>query len=332
MRGVVYNGVTSPAPLQVMYKPRPEPRAGQVLIEVRASSVNVTDSMRFALSVPVARAMDAALRARGRPLGGEVSGVVAEVGPGVMPVKRGDPVVAYLGASGAWSEYMVADAKWVRPKPAGLTFAQAGGLLMAGLPAQGAVRAAGLRPGSRVLIHGASGGVGHLTVQIAHAVGAEVTAVCGPRNLELAKDWGADRVVDYTSEAFARAGAGYDAIIAVNGYNPIEVYKPLLADHGVLVPIGADRQHLVAMILSMATGPVQLLGSGRRLRPSAFPMELKGRNIDSLIRLADEGELTPYVDHVYSFEEAGEAIEYITHRHAQGKVIVAPDPQAASTR
>jgi NADPH:quinone reductase-like Zn-dependent oxidoreductase len=326
MRGVVYRGFGPPErALRVMEGPRPLPGAGQVLVKVAASTVNIIDYLRFTANTgggtPLwVRALDGALGVAGRPLGCEVAGTVASVGPGVEGLAVGDQVFASVGLRGGWAEYALAGAGRACRKPAGLSWAQAAALPVAGSTALGAVEAAGAGPGSRVLVYGAAGGVGHLVVQIAHARGAEVTAVCGPRSAESARTWGADRVLDYRGGDLARDSGGYDAVIAVNGYQPVRTYKRLLAEQGVYVVVGPARQALAGVL----AGPLLMAGGGQRTRPMVMADQIRKGSLDKLASLAERGQVAPHIDHAYTFAEAPEAIRYITTEHARGKVALVP--------
>ncbi|HBI71584.1 NAD(P)-dependent alcohol dehydrogenase [Muricomes intestini] len=317
MRAVVYTGVgKTEESLRMGEIAKPSPGAHQVLVRVKASAITNMEYMRFG-SIGLGRVLNLAMPAAGKPLGVEFAGIVEEIGDGVKGLKKGDAVFGLAkGFIGAWAEYVLANEKEVAPKPDSLSFEQAGALPTGGITALGAVCAAKIRPGQEVLIQGASGGVGHFVVQLAKAYGGIVTAVCSTRNVEMAQGLGADHVIDYKKEDIAGTGKTYDRIIAVNGYHPLSVYKKLLNQGGRYVLIGGTPKALSGM----AAGPVRAIGSGKKFGSAAFPFQPKRQRLEELGRLADEGKVKPYIDHIYTPDETAKAIEYVLAEHPQGKV------------
>jgi NADPH:quinone reductase-like Zn-dependent oxidoreductase len=299
---------------------KPTPNSHQILIRVKATSINISDYNRFTQTIDGGKLslrtkmMDRVmLHAIGNPLGAEVSGVVESVGKDVTAVKVGDEVFAATlnGLTGGWAEYALTDDTLVCHKPNNLSFEEAAVIPVAGTVALDAVRKAKIRAGNKVLVYGASGGVGHLAVQLSKAEGANVTAVCSTRNIEMVRSIGADEVVDYYKDDFTKTDKRYDAIIACNGYNPIKVYKKLLTQNGIYIAIGGAKQALAAFPASIFSKNVSYVLYKEAAKKNPLPY---------LKEVAEAGKLKPFIDRVYSIDEIPEAIHYMVKTHAQGKV------------
>jgi NADPH:quinone reductase-like Zn-dependent oxidoreductase len=246
MKAIVYHNYGSPEVLK--YEEIEKPTAGddQVLIKVRAASVNLADYARLKgvpflirLVYPRARA-DGILRPKDTRFGHDVAGEVESVGRNITRFKPGDAVFGWC--SGAFAEYACASESALAIKPDNVTFEQAAAVTVAALTALQGLRDKGqIQPGQKVLINGASGGVGTFAVQIAKAFGAEVTAVCSTRNLDMARSIGADHVIDYTREDFTRGGQRYDLILTVNGYHPLGAYRRALTPEGIYIMAGGSN-------------------------------------------------------------------------------------------
>lgn len=296
--------------------PKPSPKPSQVLVKVKASAITNMEYMRFG-RMGFGRILNLAIHATGKPLGIEFAGIVEETGADVNSLRKGDEVYGFAkGFIGAWAEYVIASEKEVSKKPGALSFEEAGALPTGGITALGAVYAAKIQQGQEVLVQGGSGGVGHLIVKLAKAYGSIVTAVCSTRNVEITKSNGADHVVDYRKENLADIGKTYDKIIAVNGYQPLSVYKKLLNKGGIYVLIGGTGKALSGMV----TGSIRFIGSGMKFTSAAFPFQPKKQMLEKLCSMADAGKLKPYLDYVFALDEVAKAIEYILTEHPQGKV------------
>ncbi|HTL50668.1 MAG TPA: NAD(P)-dependent alcohol dehydrogenase [Steroidobacteraceae bacterium] len=303
---------------------KPVPEAGQILVKVRAAAANPLD-WHYLRGTPYVMRLGAGLR---RPseirLGVDYSGVVESVGPGVTRFKPGDEV--FGARTGAFGEYVAARSEGsVVLKPPGISFEQAAAVPVAAITALQGLRVAGVGPGARVLINGASGGVGTFAVQIAKAQGAIVTGVCSGRNVELVKSLGADAVIDYTKENYTTQGAKYDAIIDNVANNGI------LANRGALTPTGK-------YVLIGGGGP----DNGKWIGPLINPIkamlispfvkqdldvlfaELSPADLELLGKLMRDGKVTPVIDRRYSLAETPEAIRYLETGRARGKVIIVP--------
>ena len=255
-------------------------------------------------------------------LGADIAGVVEAVGEGVQQLKIGDRVFGDIAASGSGgcAEYAAAAEKLLAPMPANLSFEEAAAVPMAGITALQGLRDVGqIKPGQKVLVQGASGGVGTFALQIAKAFGAEVTAVCSPRNLEQARALGADHVIDYTQEDFTQNGEQYDLILAANGFHPLAHYKRALAPGGVYVMAGGKpRQIFQAMLLgSLLSGGGKKMGNVAAHASQADLLVLK--------EMIEAGKLKPVIDRVYPLGETAEAMRYLGAGHARGKVVITLD-------
>lgn len=290
-----------------------------VLVRVHASSVNRAE-WYGARGVPYfGRPATGLVRPRQSGLGVDFAGTVEAVGEDVEHVQPGDEV--FGGKTGAFAEY-VCVREAVVPKPANLSFQEAAAVPTAALTAlQGLRDEAGVQPGQRVLVNGASGGVGIFAVQIAKALGAEVTAVCSTRNVDQSWTLGADRVIDYTREDFTRDGQRHDVILDVAGSRPWSHLRRALTRDGVLIQVGAPMG-----------GPV--LGPLRRIvatKAAALPSRRRARffiarfnrpDMEVLRQLIEDGEVRPVVERAYPMEEAADALRHVGEGHARAKVVL----------
>lgn len=299
----------------------PEIAGDEVLVRVRAAGVDRgVWHVMTGLPYPI-RLAGFGLRAPKNPvIGMDVAGVVEAVGSDVTRFQPGDEVFGI--GKGTFAEYAVAAENKLAPKPANVTFAQAAVVAVSGLPALQAVRDHGrVAPGQRVLVIGASGGVGSYAVQVAKAFGAEVTGVCSTTKIELVRSLGADHVIDYTQDDFAAAGAQYDVIIDIGGNATLARLRRALTAKGTLVITGGE------------TSGRLLGGSDRQVRAlllSPFVSQKLGTFISSenhedmlaLKELIEAGQVTPVVDREFPLSEAPKAIRYLDEGHARGKVVL----------
>lgn len=323
MKGIVYTDFGHPSDvLKVMEVEKPVPSDNQVLIKVKAASVGITEYKRFLEPVngqevtALTRQLDnVILKALGQVIGSDISGIVEQVGKDITNVKVGDEVFAVTaGLLGGYSEYAVANAQDVCVKPASLSFDDAATVTTCATVALGAARAGDIKDHQKILIVGASGGVGTYMVQVAKAFGADVTAVCSTRNNQMVKNLGADTVIDYYKEDFASGNEKYDCIIAINGYKPLEVYKGLLIETGKFIAVGGE-----AAKEAMTRGAEVFNGSEKMIPISFFGIE---RELPVIKELIDRGIITPVVDKTYSIKDLSEAIVEIVKNHAQGKIAI----------
>ena len=299
--------------------PTPALRAGGVWVRVHATSLNA--AVRLILSGKpfiVRLSTGGPRRPKHTILGADVAGVVEAVGPGVTTFQPGDAVYGDLSGvgSGGLAEYVSAPERVWAHLPNGIPFEQAAAVPMAAVTALQALRDKGqLRPGQRVLIHGASGGVGTFAVQIAKALGAEVTAVCSPRNADMARALGADHVIDYTRDDFAQRGERYHIVLAVNGYRPLGDYQRVLAPGGVYVMVGGTMGQIFQALL---LGPLL----SRRGKVAAVTAKPDRADLAVVGELLQAGQVRPVIDRCYPLHEAAEAFRYLEREHARGKVVI----------
>lgn len=321
MRAIVCRKPAGPADLHVEEVPRPAAADDALLVKVHSSSANPVDLFQLSAVAHLMRRFQPA------GVGTDFAGVVEEVGPKVTKFKVGDEV--FGAAHGAFAEYLtVAENAGVVLKPAGASFADTGTLAVAACTALQAVRDHGrIKPGKRVLINGASGGVGTFAVQVAKALGGEVTAVCSTRNVELVRSIGADAVVDYTREDFARRDERYDLIIDVAGSHALSQCLRLLDHGGAFVSVGAaaiqhGRGGSYRALAHLAR--VRLASSSRGDRSIAiFIARVRKEDLTLLGGLVARGRIRPVIEHTYNLAEAGEALARIDEGHLQGKLAIA---------
>jgi len=304
---------------------KPVPDDDQILVKVHAVSVNPYD-WHFVEGTPyVMRTFGVGLR---KPkeirLGVDFSGTVEGVGKNVTQFKPGDEV--FGGRDGAFAQYVCRRAIGaVAPKPAGLTFEQAASINIAGITALQGVRDKGkLQPGQKVLINGASGGVGTFAVQIAKSFGAEVTGVCSTRNVELVKSLGADHVIDYTKEDFTKGDQRYDVILDNVGNHSLSEYRRLLTPNGTYVLIGGGGVNEQGLLGGLANALKAAVYS--KFVKQKMGMMMADPSTKDLTLLADmmqSGKIKPVIDRTYkSLSEIPEAIRYVEEGHARGKVVI----------
>jgi NADPH:quinone reductase-like Zn-dependent oxidoreductase len=326
MKAYVQRSYGPPDVLQLTEIDKPAPGPGEVLVRVRATSVQPYDWHLMRGEPYIARLLPGGLGLR-RPkipvLGADVAGEVVATGNGVTEFVPGDEVYA-MPKGGGFAEYVcVPESELVR-KPANLSFEQAAAVPLAAGTALLAVRdQARVRPGQRVLVNGASGGVGTFAVQLAKAYGAHVTAVCGPRNVDLVRSLGADEVIDYTKEDFTRADRRYDALLYISGDRPFSACRRVLRPKGAYVLLGGTGgrwlQPAGRMFGTLAAGAFT---SYRVQRTDVVACKENRRNLQELAELIEKGEVTPVIDRSYPFAELRAAVRYQEEGHAAGKVVV----------
>ena len=325
MKAIRYYRYGPPDVLQLADVEMPAVGDDEMLVRVRAASVNPLD-WHFMRGAPYLVRMMAGLsrpRAGAARLGADMAGSVEAVGGNVTGFRPGDEVFGGLENRGTLAEYIsIRHDGPVLTKPAGLTFEQAASVPVAGYTALQALRDKGrVRTGYKVLVNGASGGVGTFTVQIAKALGAEVTGVCSTRNAEMVASIGADRVVDYTREDFTRAGPRYDLLIDIAGSRTLSETRRVLVPKGVLVAVGGPDQGRWVGPLSR-TARMALLSPAVSQRMTFFLARQNSGDLAVLRDLLDAGKVTPVIDRTYPLTETAEAIRYLETGHARGKVVI----------
>jgi len=304
----------------------PVPAADEVLVRVRATSVNPYDWHHMRGEPRVARLMPGTLGLRApklRILGGDMAGQVEAVGEDVTEFRPGDDVFALL-EQGGFAEYVSVPERLLARKPANLSYEQAAAVPMAATTALLGLRdVARIEPGQKVLVNGASGGVGTFAVQIARALGARADAVCSLPNADLARSIGADDVIDYTSQDFTRSGRRYDVLLDIAGSRPVFACRRVLAPRGTLVLIGGPAgrwlQPAGHMFSALAMAP---LVSQRIAMADTVSCTAKKQILMTLTTLIEDGKVTPVISRRYPLHDIREAVRYQEQGHAAGKVVV----------
>jgi NADPH:quinone reductase-like Zn-dependent oxidoreductase len=292
-----------------------------VLVRVHASSVNPVDL--FPLSV-AGRLMRKLARKRERDvMGTDFAGTVQSVGKDVTRFRPGDEV--FGGKHGSFAEYIcLSESEALARKPANVSFEQAGGVAVAALTALQAIRDHGqIKPGQKVLINGASGGVGTFAVQIARALGAEVTAVCSPRNVDAVRSLGAQRVIDYTREDFTKSGGRYDALIDIAGSRSLSACRRVLQPGAIFVLVGAAAVQHTSEMKAFGHFIGTRLRSMRGTQKSAFFIaKLTQKDMEAIAELMAASKVTTLIDRRYTLDQLTEAFAYFNEGHARGKIAL----------
>ena len=335
MKAIAYEKYGSADVLELREVGKPEIEGDQVLVRVLAASANPYD-WHFMRGIPyIARLMATGVRKpKHTLLGSDVAGEVEAVGKAVTRFRPGDKVFGFVGAGG-FADYVSAPEKLLALKPANLSFEQAATVPLAAVTALQGLRDAGqIRSGERVMIVGASGGVGTFAVQIAKWYGAQVTGVCSTGNLEMVRSIGADHVIDYTREDYTRNGQHYDLIFQLAGTTSASAFRRVLTSKGRLVLSSGDSPGRVigpvgrivkAMLLSPFVGSQKML---------PFVAKASSDDLQALRELIEAGRIKPVIDRTYPLSEAADAIRYLETGHARGKVVISVSaaPTANTTR
>lgn len=323
MQAVLYRCYGTPQVLKLEEVAKPVPADDELLVKVRAASLNPLD-WHYLSGTPYIVRLDAGIGAPKDPrMGVDFSGTVEAVGKSVQHFKVGDEV--FGGRDGAFAEYLtVRESRAVAVKPQGVSFEQAAALPIAAITALQALRDKGkLRAGQKVLINGASGGVGTFAVQLAKWLGGEVTGVCSTKNVELVRSLGADHVIDYTREDFTRGAEHFDLIIDNVGNHPLLEYRRVMTPHGILVLVGGGPTPSGQML-----GGLTIMLKGLILNPfvsqsfEPFLAELNPKDLSLLAGLIQQGKLKPVIDRRYPLAQLPEAMSYLEAGHARGKIVI----------
>ncbi|MBI5429928.1 MAG: NAD(P)-dependent alcohol dehydrogenase [Nitrosomonadales bacterium] len=321
MKAVVYTEYGSPDVLRLTEVAKPAPADDEVLVKVHAASVNAADWRMIRADPFLVRLYAGLLKpTKFQTLGADIAGRVEAAGKNVRQFQAGDEVFGDVFASGfgGFAEYKCARESELVLKPANLSFEEAAAVPLAAMTALHGLRDKGrIQPGQKVLINGASGGVGTFAVQLARYFGAEVTAVCSTGKTDMARAIGADHVIDYTREDFTTSGRQYDLILAVNGNRSIFDYRRALSPRGIYVMTGGNTSQLFQALL---LGPwISMLGKQKMGALSSKPNQ---NDLLLLKELLESGKIKPVIDRRYPLSELAEAIRYVEAGHATGKVVV----------
>ncbi|RIK31692.1 MAG: alcohol dehydrogenase [Anaerolineae bacterium] len=317
MKAVVHESYGLPTVLKIKEIEKPEVADDAVLVRVRASSVNIAEWYGMT-GLFIARIGGGLFKPKDQRIGADFSGVVEAVGKNRTDFKPGDEV--FGGRGGSFAEY-VSVKNAVARKPTNLTFEEAAAVPTAGITALQGLRDYGkIQPGQKVLIHGASGGVGSFAIQIAKAFGAEVTAVCSTQNVEHARSLGADHVIDYAREDFTRNGQEYDLLFNVNGSRSWSAYKRALKPDAIFVLVGGPRTPLIGPLSMVVKMRLAMLGSSRKF--AFFIAKFNREDMQVLKDLIETGKVKPFVERTYPMTRIADAMTHLGAGHAKGKIVV----------
>lgn len=318
MKAIVYTKYGPPDVLQLKEVEKLTTSDDEVLIKVRAASVNPFDWHSLRGTPFIVRIVAGGLlKPKHKILGIDVAGRVEAIGRNVKQFQPGDEI--FGGAHGAFAEHVCARENALVLKPASMTFEEAAAVPVAALTVlQGLHDNGQIQPGQKVLIHGASGGVGTFAVQIAKSFGAEVTAVCSTRNLDMVRSIGADQVIDYTQEDFTKNGQRYDLILAVAGDRSILEYKRALSPKGTWVLIGGSS--VARFFQAMLLGPLISMTGSKKM--GAMMTKVNQKDLVFVKELLEAGKVVPVIDRRYTLSEVPEALRYLGEGHARGKVVI----------
>ncbi|MEN8042041.1 MAG: NAD(P)-dependent alcohol dehydrogenase [Actinomycetota bacterium] len=320
MRAIVRSGYGLPNVLSLQQVPRPEVGPTHVLVKVSASSVNALEWHMMTGSPYLVR-LQAGLRSPKRPtIGADIAGIVEAVGEDVTRFAVGDRVFGETG-TGGYAEYAVAREDVLASIPTETTFEQAAATPVAAFTALQGLRDHGrIQRGQHVLINGASGGVGTFAIQIAKALGAEVTAVCSTRNMGSARTLGADHVIDYTRESYAERGERYDLMLDIVGTGPISEGKLVLKPGGRYVVVGGPKGKWLGPLPRLLRAKLAYLSGGKSM--AFFVANPNAADLEFVADLLETGQIVPLIEATYPLGEAPDALRQFGHGHAQGKTVI----------
>lgn len=319
MKAVLYRRYGPPDVLEFVDVDKPIPGNDEILIKVHAASINALDWRLMRGTPRIARPMFGLRRPKTPRLGRDVAGVVEAVGHNITQFKPGDAVFGVC--VGAFAEYAIAKENRLVPKPSNVSFEEVAAVPIAAITALQGLRNKGhIRPGQKVLVDGASGGVGTFTVQIAKSFGAEVTAVCSTGNVDQMRLLGADHVIDYKKDDFIQHGQHYDLIVAANAHRSIFDYRGALTPNGIYVLLGGGG---IEILQAMLLGPwLSKLGNKKM---GFMGARIKKEDLLYLSGLLARGKIKPVIDRCYALNQTAEAIRYLEEGHAKGKVVITVD-------
>ncbi len=321
MKAIVYHEYGSPDVLKLEEVEKPTPKDNEVLIKVHAASINAADGYSLSGKPFLVRLDGGLLKPKNKIPGADVAGRVEAVGRNVTQFQPGDEVFGDMSGCGwgAFAEYATAPESIFAMKPANISFEEAAAVPIAAVTALQGIRDTGqIQAGQKVLINGASGGVGTFAVQIAKSYGTEVTAVCSTKNLDMVRVIGADHAIDYTREDFTQNGQHYDLIIAANGYHPLSDYKRALSPKGTYVCIGGTMPQIFE---SMLKGPWVSKKGGKQMKNMGVAKSSQ-KDLIFMSELLKPGKVKSVIDRRYTLKDAAEAFRYFGEGHAKGKVVI----------
>ena len=315
MKAIVYTEYGSPDVLQVKDVEKPAPTDNEVLLKVHAASANPADWHLMRAEPFLARLANGLLKPKNTKLGADVAGQVEAVGGNVTQLQVGDDVFGEMPLTelGGFAEYVCAPEELLALKPARMTFEQAAAVPLAAFTALQGLRDKGqIQPGQRVLINGASGGVGTFAVQIAKSFGTEVTGVCSTHNLDMVRSIGADHVIDYTQTDFTQTGQRYELIFDAVGNRSVSDYKRALSHNGICSVAGFTSLSRLFRIMLLGGKKVGMMKTAKANK----------EDLVFIKELLEAGKVVPVIDRCYPLAETAEAIRYLETGHARGKIII----------
>ena len=318
MKAIVYTQYGPPEVLQLTEVEKPTPGDNEVLVKVQAASANPADWHTMRAEPFLARLANGLLKPRNSRLGADLAGQVEVVGRSVTQFQRGEEVFGSLplDAMGSFAEYVCAQEDLLALKPASLTFEQAAAVPLAAFTALQGLRDKGqIQSGQKILVNGASGGVGTFAVQIAKSYGTEVTGVCSTRNLDLVRSLGADHVIDYTTEDFTQNGQQYDLIFDAVGNRSVSDYRRALSPNGICAVAGFTSMSRLFQIMFLGGKKISLMETARANQKDLMVIK----------ELLEAGKVVPVIDGTYPLNQVSEAIRYLEAGHARGKVVIRVD-------
>jgi NADPH:quinone reductase-like Zn-dependent oxidoreductase len=321
MKAIVYEKYGPPDVLELKEVEKPVPDDNQLLVKVHAASLNFGNLVLLKGEPYLARLAFGLKKPKYTIPGGDIAGTVEAVGANIKQFQPGDEVFGDLSGSswGGFAQYVVAPEQALAKKPSNLSFEEAAAVPMAGVTALQAIRDKGkVQSGQKVLINGASGGVGTFAVQIAKVLGAEVTAVVSTRNVEIARSIGADYVIDYKKDDFTKKAERYDVIIGANGNHSLLAYKRVLNQNGVFVLVGGGSGTQLFRVMTL--GPLISMTGNKKMH--SFLQRPNQQDLTFIKELLETGKVKPVIDQSYKLSEVPEAFEYFAEGHAQGKVVI----------
>jgi NADPH:quinone reductase-like Zn-dependent oxidoreductase len=318
MKAIVYHEYGSPDVLKLEEVEKPTPKDDEVLVKVHAASANPADWHLMRAEPFLARLENGLLKPKNTKLGADLAGRVEAVGRNVTQFQAGDDVFGGmpLDELGSFAEYVCTNEDALVLKPARLTFEQAAAVPLAAFTALQGLRDKGqIQQGQKVLINGASGGVGTFAVQIAKSYGTEVTGVCSTRNLDMVRSIGADHVIDYTQEDFTQNGQRYDLIFDAVGNRSVSDFQRALSPNGICSVAGFTSLSRLFQVMLLGGKKIGLMETAKANK----------KDLVIIKELLEAGKVVPVVDRAYPLSEAAEAIRYLETGHARGKVVITVD-------
>ena len=323
MKAVVCPTYGSPDVLKFQDVAKPSPKDDEVLVKVHAAGVNAGDWHLMRADPFLIRLMIGLTKPKQPILGGDFAGKVEAVGKNVTQFQVGDEVFGASANFGTFAEYVAVAQDAAVLKPDTMSFEQVAAVPTAAMTALQGLRDHGkIKAGQKVLINGASGGVGSFAVQIAKALGAEVTGMCSAAKTDMVRSIGADHIIDYTKESFTDSGQQYDLILGVGGYYPLAAYKRALKPNGIYVMTGGETKQ---MFEAMFLGSITFMTSSKKV--TNFIQKISQKNLLFLKELMEQGKLSPVIDKSYLLADAPKAIAFLESGKAKGKLVIKVEPK-----